>query len=101
MIVDFRAYTFKPGTVQTFLEMFEKEGLPIQKRILGEFLGLYRTEVGDINEVIHMFGYESLADREQRRALLFQDPDFMAYVKKAREIITAQHVRILVKSDIP
>lgn len=100
MVVDYRAYTFKPGTIPEFLEMFEKEGLAVQKRILGNFLGIYRTEVGNINEVIHMWGYESLAERERRRALLYQDPEFMAYVVKARALITGQDVRILVKSPI-
>jgi hypothetical protein len=96
MIVDYRAYTFKPGTVPLFMEMFEKEGLEVQKKILGNFLGIYRKEVGNINEVIHMWGYESMAERERRRALLFQDTGFLDYVKRARELITGQDVRILV-----
>ncbi|MCZ6728884.1 MAG: NIPSNAP family protein [SAR324 cluster bacterium] len=100
MIVDYRAYTFKPGTVPIFLEMFQKEGLEVQKRILGNFLGIYRTEVGNVNEVIHMWGYENMAERERRRSLLFQDPEFMSYVKKARELITAQDVRILVQAPM-
>lgn len=100
MIVDFRAYTFKPGTVPIFLEMFEKEGLEVQKRILGNFLGIYRTEVGNVNEVIHMFGYDSMAERERRRALLFQDAGFLDYVKRVREMITAQEVRILVAAPM-
>ncbi|MCH8074877.1 MAG: NIPSNAP family protein [SAR324 cluster bacterium] len=100
MIVDYRAYTFKPGTVPIFLEMFEKEGLEVQKRILGNFLGIYRTEVGNVNEVIHMWGYENMAERERRRALLFQDAGFLDYVKRVREMITAQDVRILVAVPI-
>ena len=100
MIVDYRAYTFKPGTVPVFLEMFEKEGLEVQKRILGNFLGIYRTEVGNVNEVIHMWGYENMAERERRRALLFQDAGFLDYVKRVRELITAQEVRILIPSPI-
>lgn len=100
MIVDYRAYTFKPGTVPIFLEMFEKEGLEVQKRILGNFLGIYRTEVGNVNEVIHMWGYENMAERERRRALLFQDAGFLDYVKRVRELITAQEVRILIPSPI-
>ena len=100
MIVDYRAYTFKPGTVPVFLEMFEKEGLEVQKRILGNFLGIYRTEVGNVNEVIHMWGYENMAERERRRALWFQDAGFLDYVKRVRELITAQEVRILIPSPI-
>ena len=96
MVIDYRAYTFTPGTVQAFLEMFENEGLEPQQRICGNFLGIYRTEIGNVNEVIMMFGYENAGERERRRALLYQDPAFQAYLKKARELITAQDVRLLV-----
>jgi hypothetical protein len=96
MIIDYRAYTFRPGTIPAFYEMFEKEGLAPQQRILGQFLGMYRTEVGNVNEVIHMWGYENGLERERRRAELFRDPGFVDYVQRAREMITAQDVRILV-----
>ena len=41
MIIDYRAYTFKPGSIPTFYKMFESEGLEPQQRILGNFLGMY------------------------------------------------------------
>ncbi|MBM3502494.1 MAG: NIPSNAP family protein [Alphaproteobacteria bacterium] len=96
MVIDFRAYTFRPGGVPTFLELAEREGVPTQKRHLGNFIGMFRTEFGDINQVIHMWGYESVAERERRRALCAADPAFQAYGKKARELIVAQEVRLLV-----
>jgi hypothetical protein len=97
MVVDFRLYTLKVGTVQVFLELFEKEGLEPQQRILGNFMGLYRTEIGrDINQIVMMFGYADAGERERRRAALYQDPAFAAYLKKARELIAAQEVRLLV-----
>ena len=96
MVIDFRAYTLKVGTVQSFLELFEKEGLEPQKRVLGNFMGLYRTEIGNVNQIIMMFGYADAGERERRRAALYKDAAFSAYVKKARELITAQEVRLLV-----
>jgi hypothetical protein len=96
MVIDFRAYTLKVGTVQTFLELFEKEGLEPQKRVLGNFMGLYRTEIGNVNQIIMMFGYADAGERERRRAALYKDAAFSAYLKKARELITAQEVRLLV-----
>ena len=96
MVVDFRQYTLKTGSVQAFLEMFEKEGLEPQKRILGNFMGIYRTEVGDINQIVMMFGYADAGDRERRRAALYRDPAFAAYLAKARELIVRQEVRLLV-----
>lgn len=97
MVIDFRQYTLKVGAAQTFLDLFEKEGLEPQKRILGNFIGLYRTEIGaDINQIVMMFGYRDAGERERRRAALYKDPAFAAYLKKARELITAQEVRLLV-----
>ena len=96
MVVDFRAYTLKPGTVATFLELFQSEGLEPQQRILGNFMGLYRTEFGDINQIVMMFGYADAGERERRRAALYRDPAFAAYLKKARELIVTQEVRLLI-----
>lgn len=96
MIVDFRQYTLKTGAVQAFMEMFQKEGLEPQQRIPGNFTGLYRTEIGDINQIVIMFGYADAGERERRRAALYKDSAFAAYLKKARELILKQEVRMLV-----
>jgi hypothetical protein len=96
MVVDYRAYTLKPGAWPRFFELFEKEGLEPQKRILGNFMGLFRTEFGNVNEIVMMFGYENAGERERRRALLYKDPAFAAYLPKARELIVHQEVRLLV-----
>ncbi len=98
MIVDYRAYTLHSGTVAKFMELFENEGLEPQLRILGNFLGIYRTEVGNINEIIMMFAYEDAAERQRRRDRLFLDPAFQAYLRKVRPLLKDQEVRLLVPS---
>jgi NIPSNAP len=98
MVIDFRAYTLKSGGVQRFMELFEREGLEPQVRICGKFLGLYRTEIGMINQIIMMFEYADAGERERRRALLYQDPAFQAYLSKVREFLVDQEVRLLVPS---
>ena len=89
MIVDLRTYTLKTGTVPKFLELFENIGLPIQKRILGNFIAMFRQEFGNPNQVIHLWGFENLTERERRRAECAADLDFQAYVKNAREYIAS------------
>lgn len=98
MIVDYRAYTLQSGTVAKFLELFETEGLEPQVRILGNFLGIYRTEIGNVNEIIMMFAYEDAAERQRRRDQLFQDPAFQTYLQKVRPLLRHQDVRLLVPS---
>lgn len=96
MIVEYRAYTLNTGTVPLFLKLFEEKGVIIQKRILGNFIGMFRQDFGNPNQVIHLWGYSDLLDRERRRTECASDPDFKAYVKEARDFIAEQEVRLLI-----
>ena len=97
MVIDYRAYSFRPGTVRTFVELFREQGLPVQNRILGPevFAGLFTTKIGDVNEAIHMWRYQDAGERERKRALLYQDDAFMSYVTEVRKILVRQDVRLL------
>ena len=70
MVVDHRTYTLKPGMVGKWLKKFEAEGLPLQEKHLGTLLGFFTTECGNLHQVVFMWRYESMADREQRRAAI-------------------------------
>jgi hypothetical protein len=99
MVIDYRGYTLIPGTVDEFLDRFKNEGLQVQLDILGNFLGIFRTEIGRVNEIIHMWGYENALERQIRRDKLFADPGFKTYVAKQRKLIVAQDVRLLTPAD--
>lgn len=83
MIVDMRTYTAFPGKAGAWLALYEAEGLPIQRKYLGEPLGFFTTEIGEMNQIIHLWGYESLADREKKRGAMQADPAWQAYLKKS------------------
>ena len=72
MIIDHRTYELQPGRLRDFLALYEKEGLPVQLKHLGNLVGYFSTEVGNVNEIVHIWGYEDLADRTGRRALRWQ-----------------------------
>ena len=96
MIVEERCYTVKPGTVHVYYQDYQPRGLEIQTRILGNLIGYFHTEIGEINQIVHLWGYELLAERERRRALLAADPDWLAYLKQSPDIIVKMESRILV-----
>ena len=83
MIVDMRTYTMVPGRLKPFLELYEAEALPIQIRHLGKLIGYFTTEIGTQNQVVHLWGYESMADRERRRNAMEADPAWTAYRQKS------------------
>ena len=76
--------------------LYEKEGLPVQLKHLGNLVGYYTTEVGNVNEIVHMWGYTDLADRTKRRAAMAADPAWQAYLQKSREYMKHMNNKILV-----
>ncbi len=85
MIVDIRTYTTHPGKLNVWLALYESEGYPVQVKHLGEPVGYFMSEVGVQNQVVHVWKYESMADREKRRAAMQADPAWQAYLKKSAE----------------
>ena len=83
MIIDYRAYTFKPGTIPTFYKMFENEGLEPQKRILGNFIGMFRTDVGNVpSEVLQDYGLDpesALQESVRERLMKLQQKKNYSY----------------------
>jgi hypothetical protein len=67
MFYDIRTYTFKPLRVAEWLALYQSEGLPLQREFLGELIGFFTTEIGDISQVVHIWAYKSLDDRIERR----------------------------------
>ena len=95
MIVEERIYALHPGKVAEMMKLYGEEGLPLQERYLGKFIGYFSTETGNLNQVVFMWGYESLDDRSARRERLAQDPEWQRYLKKVVPLIVTQENRIL------
>lgn len=95
MIVEERIYTLQVGKQAEYLSLYEKEGMAVQKRILGMMVGYYSTEAGPLNQIIHMWGYESFEERLRRRKELFSNPEWLAYLQKVRPLIVNQKSKIL------
>lgn len=66
MIFEMRTYLMKPGSIPRVEELFGA-GLPARAR-LSRFGGFWRTEVGTLNQIIHVWPYKDLAERERIRA---------------------------------
>ncbi|SRR5258708_3353061 len=95
MIVDHRTYTLRPGTVANYFAEYEKQGLKVQLKHLGRLVGYFQSEIGALNQIVHIWAYESVAERDQRRAAMQADPKWQAWIKKSSNYFLAMENKIL------
>lgn len=97
MIFDHRTYRCHPGTLKKQMKLYEENGLVAQVRYLGEPLLYAATETGDVNSYVHIWVYDSAADRESKRAAMQADPDWKNYLNLSAEAgyLTEQKNKIL------
>lgn len=95
-IVEQRDYHVHTGKLGELLRLYETEGIPIQREVLGGFVGAFTTEVGALSTYTHLWRYDSYAQRDERRAALMARDDWQAFLAKIQPLIHTQQNRILV-----
>jgi hypothetical protein len=96
MIIEERIYTCYCGKAQQYVKMYQEEGLAIQRPILGNLVGYFTSELGVLNQVVHLWAYEDLQDRAARRARLLAHPEWNAYAAKVQPLVLNQENKILI-----
>ncbi|WP_439672390.1 NIPSNAP domain-containing protein [Cupriavidus necator] len=95
MIIEQRTYTLKPGSVHQFLALYEAEGLEIQRGALGNLLGYFVTETGELNRVVQLWGFHTFEDRVARRKELSSSDSWKNFLGKAGALVTEQRSELL------
>ena len=93
MIYEVRTYTLRPGgAVAEFEERFAKR-LPLREKHskLGAF---WHTEFGPLNQVIHVYPYDDLAQRTRVREALAKDTA-RAQIPSGGEFVVDQEAEIM------
>jgi hypothetical protein len=62
-------------------------------------VGYYRSETGALSQIVHLWAYEDMNERMQRRHALMADTAFKAYVAKMLPLLQSQESRILVPAS--
>ncbi|MEZ5647434.1 MAG: NIPSNAP family protein [Alphaproteobacteria bacterium] len=99
MIVDHRTYTLFPGTIVSYMKLYEDVGYPLQSKYLGAPLGYFTSmDIGELNQVVHLWGYTSLNERAEKRAKLLADPEWKAF--SAQQTLRIMHMenKILIQA---
>ena len=98
MIYELRMYTVRPGKVPELNALFEKEGLPVINEY-SKLVGWWSTEVGTLNQVVHLWAYDDAGHREKVRAAQNADARLQGYRGRVLELIVSQVNMLLTPSS--
>ena len=99
MIVEMRIYNIKTARLNDFIKIYDEEIREVHTKILGNQIGFFYSEFGKLNQVIHLYGYDSYEDRSIRRKELSENLAFKNYVKKVADLIVSQNNQVLLPTD--
>ena len=95
MFYEIRTYRLKNGSIPEYLKVVGDIGIAIQKKHLGKLVGYFFSEIGPVNEIVNIWGFETLDDRQKRRAGLAADPEWQAFLPKIRDLIVTAENKIM------
>jgi hypothetical protein len=99
MILDERTYAIHPQYVKEYLAIYVAEGMALQISHLGDLVGWFTTDAGVVNEVVHMWRYADMGDRERRRAAMDADPAWQVFRNRTSHFVQSMRSRILRPTD--
>lgn len=96
MIYEMRTYTLKAGTAPEAAKNAGTIGREIRGDKYGKLEGYWVTEIGPLNQVMHLWSYADLNERAKLRAGLSQDKRWTGeYVPLIREKLVRQDIRLM------
>ncbi|MFQ5827524.1 MAG: NIPSNAP family protein [Candidatus Methylomirabilia bacterium] len=96
-IYELRNYRLHPGKVAEWLQLF-KEGLPVRRKHSSP-VGVWSSELGGLNRVVHLWHYESLDQRTQVRQASAADPAWKETVDKLGPLMQVMESKILIPTE--
>jgi hypothetical protein len=100
MVYDFRVYTLKPGGVSEYMAAVKEVGKPIRDKYGVKLAGWYYSEIGDLNQVVHIWAFNDYEHMAEAKAQVAADPDWTGkYVPRVRGLIASQKTYVMLSPD--
>lgn len=96
MIYELRTYTCKQGTMADVAKNAGTIGRDIRKDDFGKLEGYWMSEIGHLNQVMHLWSYKDLNERDRLRGELAKNARWNnEYIPAIRPNLIRQEVRLL------
>jgi NIPSNAP len=96
MIYELRTYTLKQGSVPDVVKAASTVSRSIRGDEYGKLEGYWTTEIGPLNQVMHLWSYRDLNERSRLRTELAKNASWNSeYVPLIRPHLVRQDIRLL------
>src|SRR5438105_4828985 len=96
MIYELRTYTVKPGTLGDMVKAASTVSRDIRGDNYGKLEGYWFTEIGPLNQVMHLWSYKDYDERTRLRGELAKNPRWGAeYLPLIRGLLMRQDIRLM------
>jgi hypothetical protein len=96
MVYEFRCYTLAPGKMPEYLKAAETIGRPARGNNYGVNHGYWTAEFGALNQVWHLWKYDSYEERTRLRTELQKNKDWTEkYIPIVRGCVVRQDLRLM------
>ena len=96
MVYELRTYTLIPGKMPEYLKAAETIGRPARGQNYGVNHGYWTSEFGALNQIWHLWKYDSYEERTRLRAELQKNKDWTEkYVPIVKTCLVRQDLRLM------
>src|ERR1700735_1510980 len=96
MLYELRTYTVKPGSLGDMVKTASTLARDIRKDDYGKLEGYWLTEIGPLNQVVHLWSYADFSERSRLRGALGKNSRWIGeYLPLIRPLMMRQDIRLL------
>lgn len=96
-VYELRTYRTHVGKAPEWLGHF-KGILPVREKY-SKIVGMWTTDVAQLNQVVHLWAYNDLNHRVEVRAKVVQEPEWQAFLKKGYPLLAEMQSIILTPTE--
>ena len=93
-LYELRWYRSLPGRIGEWIRHI-KDVMPTREKY-SKNVGLWQTEMGQLNEAVHLWAYRDLNERAATRAKVVQDPEWQAFLGRSAPLLLDMKSVILI-----
>jgi hypothetical protein len=96
-LYELRTYTLYVGKMAEAAKLYTEIGYPafVKGGHAKKLVGYFQSDVGTINQLVHMWKFDDDADRRKHWAGVYADADFMQFAVKFRPLVMTQEVKLM------